>query len=258
MAVPRRQFSHQRHEPLSALPALRAKRGVTTTEIAAQLGVSRTAISDWENGKTDPGSRHLRGLALILGCSVADLLNGRTPPSRLSAWVERWQEVTPLYGTVHLRFRGGGGYDYPLSSAAKAELIYALKSRGRVTWFGFDVYDGRLVFLNCSELESLSLAPRGVAQPYVKREEHVLVETADGKRLYLDHSEETFELVSLLLTVTEEPEAVVDVEFMNDWVVCLGSDLSSELLHHRLGALKLIEVPLEPYREAVTCLLRGQ
>jgi hypothetical protein len=45
--------------------------------------------------------------------------------------------------------------------SAKAEVIYAIKSRGRVPWFGFDVYDGRLVFLNCAELESLSLVEHG-------------------------------------------------------------------------------------------------
>jgi hypothetical protein len=38
---------------------------------------------------------------------------------------------------------------------------------------------------------------------------------------------------------------------MNDWVVCLGKDRGNELLHYRLGALRLIEMPLEPYREAV-------
>ena len=69
MAAVRRPYAHQRHEPHSALAVLRARAGMTQQDIAARLGVSRTAVLDWEKGKTDPGTRYLRGLALILGCA---------------------------------------------------------------------------------------------------------------------------------------------------------------------------------------------
>lgn len=246
MAASRLPYAYQRHEPLSAVAVLRERAGMTQQDVATELGVSRTTVLAWEKGETDPGTRYLRALAIVFGCGVADLLNGRTPPS----WVERWRSVQPLYGTVQLRFLGGGGYDYPLSEAGKKELLYALNSRGRVPWLGFDTYDQRLVFINCHQLESMSLVPQ-LAKSYVKQEELVYLEAVDQKRLYVSHNDETFELIGRLLTITEEPESIVDVELMNDWLVCLGLDRGDELLHYRLGALRLIETPLEPYRAAV-------
>lgn len=257
MATTRLPYAYQRHEPLSALAVLRERAGMTQQDVATELGVSRTTVLSWEKGETDPGTRYLRGLAIVLGCGVADLLNGRIPPSRLERWVERWRSVQPLYGTVQLRFLGAGGYDYPLSHPGRTELLYAVNSRGRVPWVGFDTYDSRLVFINCHQLESLSLVP-AMAKSLVKQDELVYAETVDQKRLYVAHNDETFELISRLLTITEEPESVVDVELMNDWVACLGLDRGNELLHYRLGALRLIETPLEPYREAVTKVLAGR
>jgi len=236
-------------EPFSALASLLIRAGMTGPELAIELGVSRTTVRSWENGHYDPPSRLLRRMALILGCGVHEILNGQTPPSRLEEWVERWNTDAPFEAVVKLRFSGGGEYEYPLSRRARLDLSYALKSRGRVAWVGFNTTDRRLVFLNAPRLEALSTAPAGSAQPRAKNDS-ALVETIDSRHLSLLPNEALFETIELLLRVSESPDAIVDIDLMNDWLVGLSASDSTSL-EYRLGSLALLDVPLEPYVDAM-------
>ena len=56
---------------------LREKRGMTQTDLAEQIGVSNKAISKWETGKGFPDLSLLQPLALALGVSVIELMNGQ-------------------------------------------------------------------------------------------------------------------------------------------------------------------------------------
>ena len=242
-------------EPLTALPALLRRAGMTGRQMAVQLGVSPMTVNSWARQGIDPPSRCLREMALILGCGVNDILNGRTPPSRLKDWLERWEAEEPLETVAQLSFPSAS-YDFPLSARARAELLYALASRGRVPWVGFDTTDRRLVFFNAGELESISIVPASSNSQQATRD-NILVETTAGKHLSLLPSDELVDVVELLLRITEHPDSVIEAEQMNDWLVRLSANGPTTTVDYRLGALLLFDVPLEPYRAALERVVEG-
>ena len=56
------------------LRAHRTKCRMTQEFVAETLGVSRQAVSKWENGTSDPSTSNLFALAKLYGVSVEDLL----------------------------------------------------------------------------------------------------------------------------------------------------------------------------------------
>jgi transcriptional regulator with XRE-family HTH domain len=58
------------------LRQLRQKRGLTQGQLAAAVGVSRSAVAQWESGRAGQASLHLRRLADALGVQIDDLLLG--------------------------------------------------------------------------------------------------------------------------------------------------------------------------------------
>lgn len=52
----------------------RKKCGISQAEVARELGISDSAVCQWETGKTMPDARKLTQIAEIYGCSVSDLL----------------------------------------------------------------------------------------------------------------------------------------------------------------------------------------
>ncbi|WP_376769296.1 helix-turn-helix transcriptional regulator [Pelorhabdus rhamnosifermentans] len=55
---------------------LRKKNGWTQAELAKRIGISRTAISDLENGvKTSLNKNQKAGLEKLLGIAIEELLN---------------------------------------------------------------------------------------------------------------------------------------------------------------------------------------
>ena len=57
------------------LQEVRRKNGMTQEEFAAQLKVSRQAVSKWENGTSDPSTSNLCALAKLYGIPVEELLH---------------------------------------------------------------------------------------------------------------------------------------------------------------------------------------
>ena len=47
--------------------------GLTQTQIADRLGISKMTVSAYEAGKTMPGAEKLPALAQILGCTIDEL-----------------------------------------------------------------------------------------------------------------------------------------------------------------------------------------
>ena len=76
---------------------LRAKRGWTQVDLAARLGVSRTAVSHTEAGLTIPGERTVALLAGLFSMEPHELVAGTDYPSakgeRLPVVVARYTEV---------------------------------------------------------------------------------------------------------------------------------------------------------------------
>ncbi len=58
------------------LQELRKQRGLTQEELAAQLYVSRTAISKWESGRGYPSIDSLKAISAFFSISIDDLLSG--------------------------------------------------------------------------------------------------------------------------------------------------------------------------------------
>ncbi len=60
----------------SRLRQLRQKRGLTQDELATAVGVSRSAVAQWEGGRSGQATLHLRRLADALGVQIDDLMRG--------------------------------------------------------------------------------------------------------------------------------------------------------------------------------------
>ena len=58
------------------LKTLRMERNLTQEFVAETLGVSRQAVSKWENGTSDPSTSNLFALAKLYSISVEELLHG--------------------------------------------------------------------------------------------------------------------------------------------------------------------------------------
>lgn len=58
---------------------LRRSRGMRQADLADKAGVSPTAVTDWETGKSLPSEKTVVGLAAALGTTIDYLLTGREP-----------------------------------------------------------------------------------------------------------------------------------------------------------------------------------
>lgn len=55
------------------IKSIRLKEKMTQAELARQLQIDQTAISQWESGKSMPTADKLPELAKILGCTIDEL-----------------------------------------------------------------------------------------------------------------------------------------------------------------------------------------
>ncbi len=62
-----------------AIKENRARCSMTQEFVAEQLGVSRQAVSKWENGTSDPSTSNLLALARLFGISAEELLKSVQP-----------------------------------------------------------------------------------------------------------------------------------------------------------------------------------
>ncbi len=62
----------------ATIKRLREARGITQTQLAAQIGVSSKAVSKWETAKGLPDITLIEPLAKALGVSVMELMSGNT------------------------------------------------------------------------------------------------------------------------------------------------------------------------------------
>ena len=56
------------------IAALRKKHGFSQEELGEKLGVSRQAVSKWENGTAAPSTTNLMAMAKLFGVEAAELL----------------------------------------------------------------------------------------------------------------------------------------------------------------------------------------
>ena len=58
------------------LKKIREKKKVTQSELARRMGVTRSAVYYWTNGKANVLNSNLAGIATCLGVPVKELLDG--------------------------------------------------------------------------------------------------------------------------------------------------------------------------------------
>ncbi|MFF9310165.1 helix-turn-helix domain-containing protein [Streptomyces sp. NPDC014748] len=62
------------NEDRHAIRRRRIEAGLSQTDLAAQSGVSKSQLSDVENGRAGFSPKRLKAIADVLGCKVSDLL----------------------------------------------------------------------------------------------------------------------------------------------------------------------------------------
>lgn len=78
--APRREEEQKVRQSLAqALKSRRTARGLTQEAVAEALGVSRQAVSKWENGSSEPSTANLLALAKLYGVDLEALLEGVEP-----------------------------------------------------------------------------------------------------------------------------------------------------------------------------------
>ena len=65
------------------IKTLRKRAGLTQTQLAEEIGTVRTAIANWESGRSNPKTTELPNLASALKCSIGELFE--TPESEKAA-----------------------------------------------------------------------------------------------------------------------------------------------------------------------------
>jgi transcriptional regulator with XRE-family HTH domain len=63
----------------------RKGRGLSQANLAERLGVTRTAISHWETGRSNPSTKHLKSIAQILGVDANWPITGKAPTAPKTA-----------------------------------------------------------------------------------------------------------------------------------------------------------------------------
>lgn len=57
-----------------SLTSLRCKKGISQNELAEKIGITGSAISQYESGKRKPNIEVLKKIAQVLNCTVDDLI----------------------------------------------------------------------------------------------------------------------------------------------------------------------------------------
>ena len=103
------------------LQQLRKQHDLTQDELAAQLYVSRTAVSKWESGRGYPSIDSLKAIAAFYRVTIDDLLSGE---ELLTA-----AEETHKYHIAHMRNRIFAALDI------STMLLFFLPFQPRKVWF---------------------------------------------------------------------------------------------------------------------------
>jgi transcriptional regulator with XRE-family HTH domain len=64
--------------------AARIRAGMSRGEFASKVGLSLSAVTNWENGNADPGLEAWTKAAEVLGLDIKELFYGRNAPQRLN------------------------------------------------------------------------------------------------------------------------------------------------------------------------------
>lgn len=80
----------------------RMEKGMTQDQLAEKLNVTRQAVSNWENGKTQPNIETLTALGKHFGISVEELIYGRA--GRMDIAPDKAAGTGRIFGASFLLF----------------------------------------------------------------------------------------------------------------------------------------------------------
>lgn len=81
------------------LHRLRIERGLTLSQLAGQLEVSKPTVWAWEQGKARPIDSRIEALARALGVTGAELVPGRDNPALQDILAKTREQVAAAFGT---------------------------------------------------------------------------------------------------------------------------------------------------------------
>lgn len=148
---------------------LRQAKKLTQANLADRLNTTQQTIQRWETGKTNIPSDSLKELAVILDCSVDELLGiAKYSRTRYSNWFlgesekKGRQNLIGYYGGVYLKLQGVSKLkDYPIDDIA-AETIssyFPAPDEGSLSfnWIYFETMNNKIVFVNIKALKTVKL-----------------------------------------------------------------------------------------------------
>lgn len=150
------------------LKALRTRLGITQQVLAEKLSTSQQTIARWESGRTPIPTKYLKDLAILLGCSIPELLgvdsNGLLKSERKKNLRNSDSEL--LYGTLSVSFGSGEENlrEWPITEGQRAWVLQQMSTRtgfcgeeSSTGWINFETLDDRMVFVNPRALGSIGM-----------------------------------------------------------------------------------------------------
>lgn len=105
MDIASRQRSHPDESFGVRLHRLRNERGLTLSQIAGQLGVSKPTVWAWEQGKARPIDSRIDALAEALGVESSELMPGRNTPAVQELVAKTREQIAAAFGLAPEKVR---------------------------------------------------------------------------------------------------------------------------------------------------------
>ena len=138
---------------MNRIKSLRLDAGMKQSDLAHQLKVTQTTISNWELGRTEPDYVSLQRIAQIFGTTVDHIMGG-DPPEKRSEPKQPGAVRIPVLGSIQAGIPIEAIEDIvdweeiPPSMCTGGREYFALKVRGDSMWP--DIVEGDVVILRKS------------------------------------------------------------------------------------------------------------
>ncbi|MCU0569796.1 MAG: helix-turn-helix transcriptional regulator [Oculatellaceae cyanobacterium Prado106] len=142
----------------------RAEAGLTQQQLAEGLGTTQQTIARWETGKTAIPSPVLKDLAIILNCTIEDILGTSTKRRSfygraLTKQLKSRPEAVNLYGGLRLTIEGvGEQLEFPIDEETYKfvdRFFSDSLEKEKPEWLFLDTMDNWLLLINLKRLTSL-------------------------------------------------------------------------------------------------------
>lgn len=142
----------------------RTEAGLTQQQLAEGLGTTQQTIARWETGKTAIPSPVLKDLAIILNCTIEDILGTSTKRrsfygGSLTKQLKSKPEAVGLYGGLRLTIEGiEEDFEFPIDEETYKfvdRFFNDSLEKEKPEWLFLDTMDNWLLFVNLKRLTSL-------------------------------------------------------------------------------------------------------